>query len=644
MTLSNSILLGFLRFFVMFLFLYYINKKWINKSSSNSFVEFVVLQWFKYGALLGIIIFITVQLNIFDLLNTLLILLLLLIIELIGIQNLKNPVLYFNTKIKAVLIKKLKKIELNPTLKTWLLPKKKIIVKNNSNFVYLLTGIVVLVTFFSRFYFLKYDLYLLSNSWSSDLETMFNLDKQNWFYPNFGVVGELAFTNFYAKIFDVSPEIALQSIAVFEAILLTLIIFWLVQKCTNSRYFAPTLAALSFGLLYTIIPLNLNFLTQRNPIFLALTFTIPTLYFLQNPYQLKLKRISFFLSFIIAFVAIGLIDLLTFCILIPPFILISIGFTFKSKNILSWIALSAYLISVIIVFAIYYLMCLNFEIDFKDFIHSNLISVVSYTYIPQLIIPIDLLINYYFIAGFIAIIISIYFIVFRKKELKNTFIFLLYSIFLIILIRIKSPWIDADLLLQSMIVFFPILIGLSIGILIQIVAKPSEKTARFEYYLIGITTLIFLFSSFQFQKSKLNNFSNSDQLPIQILGVYDEIHSDYFPFTFAVVDQSVTQIVSENNHYFINYSDFLNNYLKKDAVYFKNQKQSKYFKQNPQDVIPNSILLFIYDDENKQKLLNQLAVLRRRGRVVQLVHKTEKFIVYEIINEPKSSKISDLIF
>ena len=125
MTLSNSILLGFLRFFVMFLFLYYINKKWINKSSSNSFVEFVVLQWFKYGALLGIIIFITVQLNIFDLLNTLLILLLLLIIELIGIQNLKNPVLYFNTKIKAVLIKKLKKIELNPTLKTWLLPKKK---------------------------------------------------------------------------------------------------------------------------------------------------------------------------------------------------------------------------------------------------------------------------------------------------------------------------------------------------------------------------------------------------------------------------------------------------------------------------------------------------------------------------------------
>lgn len=643
MTLSNSILLGFLRFFVMFVFLYYINKKWINQSPSNSFVEFVVLQWFKYGALLGIIIFITVQLNIFDLLNTLLILLLLIIIELIGIQNLKNPVIYFNTKIKAVLIKKLKRIELNPKLKSWLLPKK-IIANSNSHFVYLLVGFVVLVTFFSRYYFLKYDLYLLSNSWSSDLETMFNLDRQNWFYPNFGVVGELAFTNFYAKIFDVSPEIALQSIAVFEAILLTLIIFWLVQKCTNSKYFAPTLAALSFGLLYTIIPLNLNFLTQRNPIFLALTFTIPTLYFLQNPYQLKLKKITFFLSFIIAFVAIGLIDLLTFCILIPPFILISIGFTFKTKNILSWVALSAYLNAVFIVFAIYYLMCLNFEIDFKDFIHSNLISVVSYTYIPQLIIPIDLLINYYFILGIFAIFICAYFIIFRKKEFKNTFIFLLYSIFLIILTRIKSPWIDVDLLLQAMIVFFPIIIGLSIGILIQVVAKPLKKSARFESYFTGITTLVFLFLAFQFQKNKLNDFSNSDKMPLQILGVYDKIHSNYFPFTFAVVDQSVTQIVSENNHYFINYSDFLNNYLKKDAVYFKNQKQSKYFKQNPQDVIPNSILLFIYDDENKQKLLKQLAVLKRRGRVIQLLKTNERFNVYEIINEPKSSKISDLIF
>jgi hypothetical protein len=84
-----------------------------------------VLQWFKYGAILGIIIFITIQLNIFDLLNTLFILALLITIELIGIQNLKNPFLYFNSKIKNALIKRLKKIEFRASLKSWFSIKKK---------------------------------------------------------------------------------------------------------------------------------------------------------------------------------------------------------------------------------------------------------------------------------------------------------------------------------------------------------------------------------------------------------------------------------------------------------------------------------------------------------------------------------------
>ena len=105
---------------------------------------------------------------------------------------------------------------------------------------------------------------------------MFNLDRQNWFLPNNNLLGELAYTNFYAKIFDVSPEIALQSIGVFEAILLSMLLFWLIRKCTSSEYFIPTITAISFATFLTILPVNLNFLIQRNPIFLALTFAIPT--------------------------------------------------------------------------------------------------------------------------------------------------------------------------------------------------------------------------------------------------------------------------------------------------------------------------------------------------------------------------------
>ena len=128
----------------------------------------------------------------------------------------KNPFIYFNLKIKTALIKRLKKIEFNHSLKSFFSIKKKELKNYNNLLLYFLFAFVIIITFLGRFYFLKYDLYLLSNSWNNDLEAMFNLDRQNWFFPNNNLQGELAYTNFYAKIFDVSPEIALQSMGVFD--------------------------------------------------------------------------------------------------------------------------------------------------------------------------------------------------------------------------------------------------------------------------------------------------------------------------------------------------------------------------------------------------------------------------------------------
>ncbi len=644
MILSNSTILGFLRFFVMFLFLYLINKKWINKSSSNNFVEFVVLQWFKYGAILGIVIFITVQLNIFDLLNTLFILALLITIELIGIQNLKNPFIYFNSKIKKLLVKRLKNIELSTTFKSWFSIKKKETADVNHYFLYFLIGFAIVATFIARFYFLKYDFYLLSNSWNSDLESMFNLDRQYWFYPNNTMVGELAFTNFYAKIFDVSPEIALQSMGVFEAVLLVIILFWLIKKCSDSEYFAPIITALSFAVFLTIIPVNLNFLTQRNPIFLALTFAIPSFYYLINPMELKLKRLSFFLSCLGAFIIIGLIDLFTFCILIPPFVLISIFLSNNNFTARYWIAFGAFLFSILILFGGYYIMCTTFQIDFNDFMRSNVISVNSYTYNPQLIIPIDLLVNYYVIFAFGCTILILFFIFYLKENWNVSLAFLLYFLLLTALLKITNTLVDKDLMMQSMAVFFPIVIGISVGVILRLAVSVTKKTNKIHNYLTAISSFVVLYFAIDFQRIALINIPKSNDFSLQILAVYDKIHSDYFPFSFAVVDKNTTQIISENNHYFINYSEFLDSYLSKDAKYFKNYKNQSYLKKNPQDVLPNSILLFIYNDENKKNILKSLNVLKKRGRTIKLFQANENFKVYEIVNVPNSSKISDLIF
>ena len=645
MTLSNSVILGFFRFFVLFLFLYLINKKWINQSSTNNFVEFVVLQWFKYGAILGIIIFVTVQLNIFDLLNTLFILILLITIELIGIQNLKNPFIYFNLKIKKALIKRLKKIEFNPSLKSFFLIKKKDSNSNGNHYLlYFLFAFSIIITFLGRFYFLKYDLFLLSSSWNNDLEAMFNLDRQNWFYPNNNLLGELAYINFYAKIFDVSPEIALQSMGVFEAILLSMLLFWLMRKCTSSEYFIPTITAISFATFLTIIPVNLNFLIQRNPIFLALTFAIPTFYFLLNPNELKLKRISFFLSFTFAFVIIGLIDLFTFCVLVPPFILVSIFLSNKSNNFRFFVALASFLSSLVLLFGIYYTMCYNLEIDFIDFIHSNLISVASYTYFPQLIFPINSLIFYYVISTFLALAIILYRALIFKENWNISVAFLVYFLCLIIVLKIDNTWIDKDLIIQSFTIFFPIVFGIVVGVLFESFNSITIKNKKTLNFSTLISLVVIVYFSVTLQKNTILKFQLSDQQPLQILSIYDQIHSDYFPFSFAVVDQNTTQILSENNHYFINYSDFMASYLQKDALYFSNYKKLNYFKSHPNEVLPNSILIFIYTNVNTKKLFNLLKILKQRGREINIFYQSTDLKVYEIINQPNSSKTTDLIF
>lgn len=644
MILSNSIFLGFLRFFVMFLFLYLINKKWINQSSTNNFVEFVVLQWFKYGAILGIVIFVTVQLNIFDLLNTLFILILLITIELIGIQNLKNPFIYFNSKIKSALIKRLKKIEFNQSLKSFFSIKKKGINNFKHLFLYFLLAFVILTTFFGRFYFLKYDLYLLSNSWNDDLEAMFNLDRQNWFYPNNNLLGELAFTNFYAKIFDISPEIALQSMGVFETILISILLFWLMRKSTGSEYFIPTLTAISFATFVTIIPVNLNFLIQRNPVFLALTFVIPIFYFLQHPNELKLKRTSFFLTFTAAFVIIGLIDLFTFCVLVPPFLIVSILLLNKNNNIKFFVALATYLFSLLILFGIYFTMCYNQEIDFTDFIHSNLISVTSYNYFPQLIFSINTLIFYFVISTLFALTITIYRSLIFKENWKLATAFLIYFLCLIIALKFDNSWIDKDLIIQSFTVFFPIVFGIVVGVLFQFFNSITIKNVKIYTFSILISLITIVYFSVTIQKKTILKFQISDNQSLNILSIYDRIHSEYFPFSFAVVDQNMTQILSNNNHYFINYSDFMTSYLQKDALFFSNYKKLNYFKLHPNVVLPNCILLFIYNNENTKKILNHVKILKQRGREIKIFYHSKDLKVYEIINQPNSSKTTDLIF
>jgi hypothetical protein len=92
-----------------------------------------------------------------------------------------------------------------------------------------------------------------------------------------------------------------------------------------------------------------------------------------------------------------------------------------------------------------------------------------------------------------------------------------------------------------------------------------------------------------------------------------------------------------------------------DSINFRNKRNKIYLKNNPQYALTNSLLVFIKDDnkviENKSSknalstlLIVELQKLKKRGRTINLYYNSQLIKVYEIVNEPKNSKISDLIF
>jgi len=650
MLLTSSIILGF----ILLLFLFYLNRKLVNTSESNNFLEFLVLQWFKYGSIIAIIIFVTVQLSIYDLLNCILILLAVIAIDYIGIRNLRNFREYFDNTAKKNIHKLLKHVELKRPIFSWLGFKKKATASGNSYFIISLIIMLAAITFGSRFYFFKYDLYTLSNGWIADLEKVIDFDSQIWFLKETAVAGDLIFVNFYAKIADVSPEIALQSMGILESTLISILLFWVIRKITPSRSLAPIIAALSFALAYTLTPVNIYFLLQNKPIFLGLAFGLPTMVFLLRPGLLKFKKTNYFFSMLFVFITIGLIDLFTLLILFPPFLFFAAIFTRRKSRKYFWIGALGYLAALATLLAIYGLICLYFESDLGIFLHSNLLSVSSYTYIPQLLVSFTKLQDYYQISTFVGMILLLFFILYRKENWSASFAFLLYFNFLILLGHVQSSWIDPDLLNQALSVFMPIVAGINAAIIINLLKPVFSKMEMLNKFAVAILLGGILFCAVYYQKDTIEKLEAADTTPKQVLDAYDKISTTYFPFSYEVVNDDATQVISTNKHFFMNYSDFLYDYPRQDSIYFKNIGNPKFFKNNPQYVLPKSVLLFVFSPEEAEmygengdissKLMDQLKMLKKRGRKIELFYNNDDVKVYEIINEADESKISDLIY
>ncbi|KAB1157896.1 hypothetical protein [Flavobacterium luteum] len=602
-------------------------------------------------------IFILVQLNAYNLFNCLVIFSLVITLDIIGIQNLTNPRNYFKTQIRDALLNFLRNIENKKSFWFWFSFDSSNKEKNNNILIFILTVFIGTVTFASRYYFIIYDNYSLSDAWIYDLNKVIQFDNQYWFTYELATDAELAFVNFYGKITDVSPEIALQVISILESTLLAIIMFWVINKLTPSKILAPTIASLFFAMVYVLTPLNIYFLLKGNPMFLALTFALPAFVFYLKPTLLKITKITYFLSFVLVFIAVGLIDLFTLFILIPPFLIIGLIFTKQKYKRDNLIAFSSYLLAIGMLYAIYSFACYFQRTELLDYLQSNLLSVSSYTYVPQLILPYKLIIFYAQVSTFIGLLLVLLLVIFKKENWRSTFVFFLYFNFIIVLTFLKSEWIDIDMLYNSLSIFIPIIIGFNAAIIIRILNLIFQRFERFSPITVSIIAIVMIYYSIYYQKKNINLLTESDQTPKEILNAYDKIYQTFFQLKYSVVNDPATEVISTNKHFFINYDFFLEDYLKRDAIYFKNKKDPKFLVKYPKYTLTKSVLVFVLNDKSKaennafaeNKNLNSLLEkkldeLKKRGRKINLFYKTDILKVYEIVNEPEESKISDLIF
>ncbi len=656
MILSSSILVGFIRLVFLLMFLYYCNNKLVKREYSHNLLQFIVNEWFKYGSLSLVVVFVLIQFSVYSLINYVLIMSFIIVVDVVGIKNFKNPVRYFKDVAKSRFFEFLKNSENRKSVRELLRLERPKKIKDDRIFIFYAVLILIITAFVGRYYFYIYDTYLLSDLWIANLNKLILFDENTWFNGTVSVEGELAVSNLYSKLVDVSPEVGLQSLAILEDIILSLVVFWTIRKITSSRVLAPMIAFLTYVFLYTFSPVEIHYLLQNEPVLMGLTFAIPCMVYTLKPDVINFKKTNYFVSLTICFFAIGLIDLFTLLILIPPFFIIALVFVNKNYLSFKWIALLAYVVGTGSVLAMYYVMCDYYQNDFFIFLQSSLISVTSFTYMPNLIIPFDELITYYQYGSLFSIIILPFLIWYKKEPWKPSLVFMLYFNLLVTLSFMQVEWIDTDLLRLALSVIIPICFGITVAVLLRLLQPAYRRVLQFKIPIAVMVSLLAFGGILYSQKESLSNVKTSDKTPRMVLDAYDEILHEYFPYSYAVVNDNIAQTMSINKHFFINYEDFLFSYLESDSIYHHNRKKPRFFIENPQYVIPKSILVFVYHDNSETEnyfadqnqleplLKEHIQTLEKRGRKVSLYYESPFVNVYEIENEPKSSKIDDLIY
>ncbi len=665
---TPSILWGPLRIILFIFFIYIINIIIVRKASKRRGLDYFMLRFPLLVSVLIITTLILTQINTYDLFVILFLFTLIAILRLLDFdirkpikkqlkKTQKRFILYiirsFEHKERLLSkknLKKFKKLSKNNTRHHDLYD----ISKTDYYQQIIIISLLSLLVFGARYYFFHFDTYLLSDIWYNDLGNLKNIGNEKWFFHPSTMMGLFSIINFYNEITGIADAVALTSFSLIESVLVSISIFWFVNKLTKSKITPGLIAVLSYIFLYPIIPINIGHITQPKSINFGFTLVLPLIVYSYSPKNLTLNSKKYFRIMFAIIFGIMHVDLFLTIYILPFILTIAMLFNYKKYNKLMANLFKSYILVIGISLFILFIASIVQEKDLITFINSNLYSYKNYTYAPHLIFSLKKLLNVYLIITFALILISTYLWRIDKKNKPLLMISLLIAC-IFSLPKLHVSFIDTDLLNQVFSILIPILIGLSSYSLYTLSILYITRPKLSVPFKAIVALIIFVTTSLSIAKLTVIESSKNAPINIEVIKVYDQMNNDLLPFSYGVVNNYMNARLGDDSHFFLNYSYFSKDYILKDELFNTHKGDKAYFKKNPEHILPQSIFVFIYDNkvildvdngltlQEQKAALSTINVLKNKGRNIQIYYKTPLLTVYEIINQPESSKIIDLL-
>ncbi len=657
MVILDNVLLGPFRVLLLFLGVLFVHQIVTKQPIKTYNLDYVVKRSIFFGSVILLLIFTLIQFKMYDVFALISLFIGLLLFLYLDLGSLRNSAGQIQKKRKAFLLSFFKFMEERPNISKQLEKSKNFFVPKKINFKVLTAFLVSFACFVSRYLFLKNDLYTLSGLWIQNLEFVKQFNENKWFTPGFILLGENALINFYSKITGISEEMAVHSFGLLETFAVSLILYWILTKITKSNFLAPMMGVLFFGFFYKYLPININLLLEHNALYMAICFALPLMLFTVQPKLLAKEKRKFFILLFIIYTALGLINLFVTLIIMPIFLVLALLLVTKKNLPYVLRSMLSYVLAISLISIVHVIACWYTETSFFSFLRENMILVDVYTYFPQLLISIDELVLVYSLLGGITILVLLPLFIKNREKWNPAMVFLLFFNAVIALKWLKWSWIDIDLYYQTLSVLIVVLIGIFFGVLAHYLKISVPKKRNLRVISIAAIFIIFIFVSYFTNSFFKYDFKKTDELKTDILLVYNDLSSNYLPFSYAVVNQDYGRSISKSEHHFINYNIFTELYSKRDSIYQTIKNDEELMKKNSDNILPNSVFVFIpknnsnSTDENfiikKETALEidaQINILKKRGRRVKVYFEDEFLTVYEIVNKENASKLNDLIF